>query len=52
LFSSTLSLCSSLIVRNWFWQLYKTRAKIILLYILMFKFLDNRQKHKRLRTKW
>jgi hypothetical protein len=48
LFSNTLSLCSSLGVRDQVSHPYKTTDKIMILYILIFKFLERRQKDKRL----
>jgi hypothetical protein len=43
LFSNTLSLCSSLNVRNQVSHPYKTIGKVIVLCILIFKFFDSRQ---------
>jgi hypothetical protein len=48
LFSNTLNLCSSLKVRDKVSHPYKTRCKIIVLYILIFTFLDSRREDKRL----
>ena len=44
LFSNTFSLCSSLNVRHQVWKSYKTTGKVIVLCILMFTFVDSRQK--------
>jgi hypothetical protein len=41
LFSNTLSLCSSLSVRDQVSHLYKITGKIIVLYIAIFRFFDN-----------
>jgi hypothetical protein len=51
LFSNTLSLCSSLNVRGQVLHPYRTTGKIIVLYILIYTFLDRREK-KRPWTKW
>jgi hypothetical protein len=42
LFSSTLSLCSSLNVRDYVSHPYRTTGKIMVLYILIFTFFDKR----------
>jgi hypothetical protein len=46
------SLCSSLNVRDQVSHPYRTTAKIIFLYILMFKFFDSRWEDRRLWTEW
>jgi len=46
LFSSTLSLCSSLSARNQVSHPYKTTGKIIVLYTLILKFLERRREDK------
>jgi hypothetical protein len=51
LFSNTLSLCSSLNVRE-VSHPYKTTGRIKVLYILTFTFLDSRREDKRLWTEW
>jgi hypothetical protein len=50
LFSDTLSLCSSL--RDKVSLPDRTTSKIIVLYILIFMFLDSRQEDKRSWTEW
>jgi hypothetical protein len=48
LFSNTLSLCSSFNVREQVSDPYKASDKIMVLYILTFKFLDSRQEDRNL----
>jgi hypothetical protein len=52
LFSNTLSLCSSLNARDKVSHPYRTTDKIIVLYILIIKFFDSRQKDRRFWTEW
>jgi hypothetical protein len=47
MFSNTLNLCSSLEMREDVSYPYKTRGKIIVLYILNFMFLDGRWEDKK-----
>jgi len=52
LFSNTLSLRSSLNVSDQVAHPYKTASKIILLYILIYKYFDNKLEDKRFSTEW
>jgi hypothetical protein len=52
LFSDTLSLCSSLNIRDQVSHPYKTTVRIMVLYILTFSFLDSRREDRRLWTEW
>jgi hypothetical protein len=52
LFSNTLSLCSSLTVRDHVSHPYRTTGKIIVLDILPFTFFDSRREDKRFWTEW
>jgi hypothetical protein len=47
LFSNTLSLCSSLNVRDHVSHPYRSRGKIIVFYVLTFTFIDSRQEDRR-----
>jgi hypothetical protein len=48
----TLSLCTSLNVRDQVSHPYKTTGKIKVFYILIFTFLDSRREDKRFWTEW
>jgi hypothetical protein len=50
LFSNTLSLCSSFNVRDQVSHPYRTTGKIVLLYILIFMFIDSRREDIRFCT--
>jgi hypothetical protein len=52
LISKNLSLCSSLNVIDQVSHPYRTTGKIIVLYILMFKFFNSNQEDRRFWTKW
>ena len=52
LFSNTLSLCSSLNVSDQVSHPYKTTGKIIVLYTVIFQFLDSTPEDKRFCTEW
>jgi hypothetical protein len=52
MFSNTLSLCSSLNVRDQVSHPYRTRDRTIVLYIVILMFLDSRQEDKRFYTEW
>jgi hypothetical protein len=52
LFSNTLSLFSSLNVLDKVSHPYKTKHKIVVLFILIFKFFDSRHEDRRFWTEW
>src|SRR5215510_2083104 len=52
LFSNTHSLCSSLNVSDQVSHPYRTTGRIIVLYILIFKFLESNLEDKRFCTEW
>ena len=52
LFSNNLTLRSSFIVSDQVSHQFKTRGKIIILYILIFIFMDSKQEDKRFYTEW
>jgi hypothetical protein len=52
LFSKTLSLCSSLEVRDQILYPYNTTVKITIWFILIFRFFDMRREDKRFWTEW
>jgi hypothetical protein len=52
LFSNTLNLCSSRNIRGKLSNPYRTTGKIIVLYILIFTFLDSRGEEKMFWTEW
>jgi hypothetical protein len=52
LFSNTLSLCSTLNVRDQVSKPYRTAGKIIALYSLIFMFLDSRREDERFWSQW
>jgi hypothetical protein len=52
LISNTLSICSSLNVRDQVSHPYRTTGKIVAVYILIFMFLDSRREDESLRTEW
>jgi hypothetical protein len=52
LFSNTISLCPSLNVRDQVSHPYKTTSKILVFYILIFKFFDSNREDGRFWTQW
>jgi hypothetical protein len=52
LFANTLSLCSTLNIRDQVSHQYRTTSKIVVLCILIYTFLDSRQEDIRLWTEW
>jgi hypothetical protein len=52
LFSNTLRVCFSLNVRDQVSHPYRTKGKIIVLYILIFRFFNSRREDRRFWTEW
>jgi hypothetical protein len=52
LFPSTLRLCSSLSVNDQVSHSYKTTGNVVVLYTVIFIFLDSRLEDKRVCTEW